>query len=221
MESLDYIEETHGDNPDAAIIWLHGLGADAHDFKPMVKQLDLPTDLSIHFVFPNAPVQAVTINQGMSMNAWYDIFELSLEAEEDEAGINASMLAVESLIQSKFAHIDPSRIILAGFSQGGALTLHTLLHGSVPIGGVIALSTYLPLRQLAPDAKKDRVVDHNIFMAHGTHDEVLPIDIGDLARGILLALGSKLVWRAYPMAHQLCDQQILDIRHWIVKKLSR
>jgi phospholipase/carboxylesterase len=221
MESLDYIEETHGDNPDAAIIWLHGLGADGYDFKPMVKQLNLPDDLSVHFVFPHAPVQAVTINQGMLMNAWYDILELSLEAEEDEAGINSSMHAVESLIQSKFAHIDPSRIILAGFSQGGALTLHTLLHGNISIGGVIALSTYLPLRHLAPDAKKDRVMGLNIFMAHGTHDEVLPIDIGDLARGILLTLGTKLAWRTYPMAHQLCDEQILDIRSWLIKKLSR
>lgn len=219
MESLEYIEEIHGDKPDAAIIWLHGLGADGYDFKPMVKQLNLPDDLCIHFVFPHAPVQAVTINQGMSMNAWYDIMELSLEAEEDEAGINASMYAVESLIQSKFAHIDSNRIILAGFSQGGAVTLHTLLHGSVPIGGVIALSTYLPLRLSAPDANKERVVGHDIFIAHGTHDEVLPIEIGDLARGILLTLGTKLTWRTYPMAHQMCNDQILDIRRWIMKKL--
>ncbi len=221
MESLDYIEEIHGDNPDAAIIWLHGLGADGYDFKPMVKQLNLHSDLSIHFVFPHAPVQPVTINQGMSMNAWYDILELSLEAEEDETGINASMHAIESLIQSKFPHIDSSRIILAGFSQGGALTLHTLLHGSVAIGGVIALSTYLPLRFTAPEAKKNRVVGHNIFMAHGTDDDVLPIDIGGLARGILLTLGAKLVWHAYPMAHQLCNEQILDIRSWIIKQLAR
>jgi phospholipase/carboxylesterase len=221
MESLDYLEETHGNNPDAAIIWLHGLGADGYDFKPMVKQLNLPDDLSIHFIFPHAPVQPVTINQGMSMNAWFDILELSLEAEEDEAGINSSMMAIESLIQSKLAHIEPNRIILAGFSQGGALVLHTLLHGSVPIGGVIALSTFLPLRQFALDANKDRVVDHHIFMAHGTHDEVLPIDIGDLARGILLTLGAKLVWRAYPVAHQLCNDEIQDIRSWIIKELSR
>ena len=220
MESLEYAEEIHGDKPDAAIIWLHGLGADGFDFTPMVKQLNLPSDLSIHFVFPHAPVQPVTINQGMSMNAWYDIKELSLEAEEDESGINSSMQAIESLIQSKFSHIDSSKIILAGFSQGGALALHTLLHGSLPIGGVMALSTYLPLRLLAPDAKKDRVIDHDIFMAHGTHDEVLPIEIGDLARGILLTLGAKLIWRAYPMAHQMCDEQILDIRSWIVRQLT-
>lgn len=221
MESLDYIEEIHGSNPDAAIIWLHGLGADAYDFKPMVKQLSLPEDLSIHFVFPHAPVQPVTINQGMSMNAWYDILELSLEAEEDEAGINKSMQAIESLIQAKFSHLDSTRIILAGFSQGGALTLHTLLHGNIAIGGAIALSTYLPLRMSAPDAKKERVIGKNIFMAHGTHDEVLPIEIGDLARGILLTLGAQLDWRAYAMTHQICDEQIQDIRSWIIKKLAR
>lgn len=220
MESLDYLEEIHGDSPDAAIIWLHGLGADGFDFKPLVKQLNLPSELSIHFIFPHAPVQAVTINQGMSMNAWYDILELSLEAEEDQAGITSSMNAIESLIESKFTHIDSNRIILAGFSQGGALVLHTLLHGKVAIGGVIALSTYLPLRQLAPEANKDRVLGHDIFMAHGDYDEVLPIDIGDLARGILLALGTKITWRKYPMAHQLCDTQIKDIRKWIIKKLT-
>ncbi len=220
MENLDYLEEIHGDNPDAAIIWLHGLGADGYDFKPMVQQLNLPSELSVHFVFPNAPVQPVTINQGMSMNAWYDILELSLEAEEDQTGITSSMEAIESLIESKFTHINPSRIILAGFSQGGALVLHTLLHGKVKIGGVIALSTYLPRRQLAPAAKKDRVLDHDIFRAHGDYDEVLPIDIGDLARGILLTLGTSLTWRNYPMAHQICNEQIQDIRQWIINKLD-
>ena len=107
MDTLDYIEDLHGDNPDAAIIWLHGLGADAYDFKPIVKQLNLPDEISIHFVFPQAPVQPVTINEGISMNAWYDILELSLESEEDQAGITASMNALESLINTKFKHIDP------------------------------------------------------------------------------------------------------------------
>ncbi|MDW3095831.1 MAG: carboxylesterase [Gammaproteobacteria bacterium] len=220
MASLDYLEKIHGDNPDAAIIWLHGLGADAYDFMPLVSQLNLPSELSIHFVFPHAPVQPVTINQGMSMPAWYDILELSLEAEEDHAGITSSMNAIESLIESKFTHIDPNRIILAGFSQGGALVLHTLLHGKAAIGGVIALSTYLPLRGLAPEANKGRVLGHDIFMAHGDYDEVLPIDVGDLARGVLLTLGTKITWRNYPMAHQLCDAQIQDIRKWVINKLT-
>lgn len=220
MQSLDYLEEIHGQSPDAAIIWLHGLGADGYDFKPIVQQLNLPADLSIHFVFPHAPVQPVTINNGVSTNAWFDIYELSLEADEDEQGINSSMRALESLITSKFNHIDPSRVLLAGFSQGGALALHTLLHGKINIGGLIALSTFMPLRNLALDAIKQRVHNHEIFMAHGEHDEVLPPFVGDLARGILLTLGANVNWRSYPMAHELCTQQIEHISQWIVQRLS-
>lgn len=221
METLDYLEEIHGTDPDAAIIWLHGLGADGYDFKPIVKQLDLPDDQSIHFLFPHAPVRPVTINQGVEMNAWFDILELSLEAKEDQIGIVAAMNAIESLIRSKFAHLDPNRVILAGFSQGGALVLHTLLHGTISLGGAIALSTYLPLRNLATEANKDRVINQQIFMAHGTHDEVLPYEIGELAKSILLTLGADISWHSYAMAHQLCDQQILEIRKWILQKLER
>lgn len=220
MPSLDYIEEIHGNFPDAAIIWLHGLGADGHDFKPIIKQLNLPDDLSIHFLFPHAPVQPVTINNGVSMNAWYDIYELSLEATEDEIGIFASMHALETLISKKFSTLDPERVLLAGFSQGGALALHTLLHGKLPIGGVMALSTYLPLRELAPDANKQRVQQHNIFLAHGEYDEVLPLPAGDLARGILLTLGANVTWQRYPMGHELCAEQIQHIRSWIMQQLN-
>ena len=221
MESLDYLEEIHGSNPDAAVIWLHGLGADGYDFKPIVRQLNLPNDHSIHFIFPHAPVQPVSINQGLEVNAWYDILELSLDAKEDITGITASMNAVEGLIQSKFAHIDPNRIILAGFSQGGAMALHTFLHGKLCFGGVIALSTYLPVRHLAAEADKNKVSGQNIFMAHGTHDEVLPHEIGELAKNILLALGANISWRSYTMAHEVCHQQIQEIRHWILERLSR
>lgn len=220
MQSLKYIEEIHGSNPDAAIIWLHGLGADGHDFQPIVKQLNLPTDLSVHFVFPHAPIQPVTINNGVSMNAWYDIYELNLEAEEDEMGINSSMRSLESLIKNKFSHIEAERILLAGFSQGGALALHTLLHGSVPVGGVLALSTYLPLRDKSLDANKQRVHKQPIYMAHGEYDEVLPQQVGDLARGILLTLGASVTWQSYPMAHELCGQQIQHISEWITQHLS-
>ena len=225
MQSLDYLEEIHGEvshgqAPDAAIIWLHGLGADGYDFKPIVQQLALPKDLSIHFVFPHAPVQPVTINQGMNMNAWYDIYEISLDAEEDSKGINASMQSLEALINDKFAHLEPQKILIAGFSQGGALALHTLLHGNTPIGGVIALSTYLPLRELAVKANKQRVYQQEIFLAHGEYDEVLPFQIGDLARGVLLALGANIHWQSYPMAHELCAQQIQHIREWIIKRLA-
>lgn len=220
MEHLDYLEEIHGTDPDAAIIWMHGLGADGYDFKPIARQLNLPDDHSIHFIFPHAPVQPVSINQGLEVNAWYDILELSLEAKEDHEGISASMHAIENLISTKLGHIDPGRIILAGFSQGGAMALHTFLHGRLHFGGIIALSTYLPLRNLAAEADKSRVSGKEIFMAHGTHDEVLPHEIGELAKNILQTLGANISWHSYTMAHEVCHQQIQEIREWIVQRLE-
>jgi phospholipase/carboxylesterase len=215
---LDYVEDIHGSNPDAAIIWLHGLGADGYDFKPIVQQLDLPDDLNIHFLFPHAPVQAVTLNQGMPMNAWYDIYQLSIDAQEDAAGIERSMHLLESLIDINFSHIDRKRILLAGFSQGGALALHTLLHGSSEYGGLIALSAYLPLRNLAPDARHQP--RWPIFMAHGLVDEILPIYIAEMARDTLGGIGMQIDWHSYPMAHQLCPQEMQDIRRYIVTRLK-
>lgn len=220
MHKLEYLEEISGQNPDAAIVWLHGLGADGYDFLPIVRQLDLPADYAIHFLFPHAPVQAVTINQGVEMNAWYDIHELSLHAEEDEQGVFASMRAVEALIASKLAHIDPNRILLAGFSQGGALTLHTALHGGIALGGAIALSTYLPLRKLVTKAPSDNIVHSDIFMAHGTLDDVLPHEIGLLSKDVLLKLGAHIEWRDYPMGHELCDALLQDLRAWILQRLA-
>ena len=220
MGTLDYLEEIHGSNPDSAIIWLHGLGADGYDFKPIVQQLNLPAEISIHFIFPHAPVRPVTINQGMSMNAWYDIYELSLEAEEDQLGIQNAVKDIETLIQDKFSHLDSKRVLLAGFSQGGAVVLHTLLHSSIDLGGAIALSTYLPLQKLASEGNKERIAKQEIFMAHGTEDKVLPHEIGKHAESILRTLGANVSWHSYPMAHQLCSQQILDIRNWITQRLK-
>ncbi len=220
MKRLDYIEEIHGHTPDSAIIWLHGLGADGYDFKPIVKQLALPPELSIHFIFPHAPVQSVTLNHGMNMNAWYDIHALSLEAKEDQAGIQSSMHAVEALISHKFAHLDSTRIIIAGFSQGGALALHTMLHGSQPIGGIVALSAYLPVRHLLAKANQQRVIGHKVFMAHGEYDEIIPLQFGKLANDALVALGADVCWRTYPMAHEVCTAQIRHIREWLIAYLG-
>ncbi len=219
MNQLDYLEKISGENPSAAIIWLHGLGADGYDFLPIVEQLNLPAENSIHFIFPHAPVRPVTLNQGISMNAWYDIRELSLHAQEDKQGIIDSMTAVENLITCQLGHIDPQRVLLAGFSQGGALALHTVLHGSILLGGTIALSTYLPLRALATQASEKRLVHTEIFMAHGTQDEILPFEIGHLSKDILLNIGANIDWHEYPMGHQLCDAQIEDIRKWILQRL--
>ena len=218
MKTLEYLEEIHGTNPDAAVIWLHGLGADGHDFKPIVQQLELPDYLNIHFIFPHAPIQPVTLNQGLSMNSWYDIYKLSINANEDEKGIEESMQALEVLITKKFSHLDTNRIILAGFSQGGALALHTLLHGNLEFGGLIALSAYLPLRDKAQQAK--RIPNEEIFMAHGTLDETLPIYIAELGKNILTKLGIKVEWHSYPMAHQLCPEEINDIRAYVLNCLA-
>ena len=218
MNTLEYLEEIHGANPDTAVIWLHGLGADGFDFKPIVQQLDLPENVDIHFVFPHAPVQPVTLNQGISMNAWYDIYQLSIDAKEDEAGIEKSMQGLETLITEKFSHIDPNRIILAGFSQGGALALHTLLHGNLEFGGLMALSAYLPLRDKIQLAK--RIPKQEIFMAHGILDETLPVYIGEMAKELLTNEGVKIDWRSYPMAHQVCMDEIKDIREYLLKCLA-
>lgn len=219
MQNLQYLEEFSGPNPDAAIVWLHGLGADGYDFLPIVQQLELPTDCSIHFLFPHAPVQPVTINQGIAMNAWYDIHELNLHAEEDQQGLFDSMCLLETLIKSKLAHIDTKRIFLAGFSQGGALTLHTMLHGSMALGGAIALSSYLPLRKLVTQASNQQIQHTEIFMAHGTRDEVLPHEIGELSKDVLLNVGAHVKWHEYPMGHELCFDLIQDLRTWILERL--
>ena len=221
MFHLDYLQETQGRHPTAAIIWLHGLGATGHDFLPAVSRLNLPDELAVDFIFPHAPVQPVTINQGAALNAWYDIYEFSLQAREDQAGIDCAMHSLEALITRKCSHLDPKRILLSGFSQGGAVALHTLLHGTVPIGGVAALSTYLPLRNLAAEANKQRILNSEIFMAHGRYDELLPHQFGELSKDILLTLGASVDWHSYPVAHQVCDQQMTDLRAWIIKKLAR
>ena len=221
MKKLEYLETKSGKNPDAVVVWLHGLGANGYDFQPIVQQLNLPTEQSIHFLFPHAPIQAVTLNQGLEMNAWYDIRELSLHAQEDQQGIYASMHLLEDLITSKFSHIEPNRVLLAGFSQGGALVLHTTLHSKLHFGGAIALSAYLPMRHLASQVSSDRFIHNEIFMAHGIQDEVVPLEIGQLSKDVLLKLGAHVEWHQYPMGHQLCNVQIEDIRAWMLKRLTR
>lgn len=217
MKTLEYIEEIHGDQANTALVWLHGLGADGYNFKPIVQQLNLPQDVAIHFVFPHAPVRPVTINNGMEMNAWYDIFSLDPEAPEDEQGIITATQSIESLITSKLNYIDPGRIFLAGFSQGGAVALHAFLHGTLKLGGVIALSTYIPLRTKAIPHTSNK----SIFLAHGLSDEILPHSIGEQSKELLLSLGMQVDWHSYPIAHQICNAEIEDIRTWLLQQLAR
>jgi len=218
---MEALEITTGANPSSAIIWLHGLGADGHDFAPIVPELGLPAGMEVRFIFPHAPLLPVTINNGHVMPAWYDVRSQDLRQIEDEAGVRASQQRVEALIRREEARgIPASRIVLAGFSQGGAIALHTGLRHAAPLAGVLALSTYLPLpHTLASEASKANS-GTPILMAHGTADNVIPISQGLASRDWLEKRGYAIQWREYPMAHSVCQEEITDIGRWLVQVLT-
>jgi len=211
---LDAIEITTGPKPRLAVLWLHGLGADGHDFEPIVPELGL--SVPVRFVFPHAPVRPVTINGGMAMRAWYDILGFDRRAREDAAGIRASAAAVTELVDREIERgMSSDRIVLAGFSQGGAIALHTALREPRPLGGVLALSTYLPLAATLASERSAVNARLPLFMAHGTDDGVLPLQLAETARGALEALGYAVEWHAYPMAHSVCMEEIGAIGAWL------
>ena len=201
--------------PEGSVIWLHGLGADGHDFEPIVPELRLPEELGLRFVFPHAPVRPVTLNGGMAMRAWFDILTLDRDGVVDEVGIRASAAILDQLIaQERERGIAANKIVVAGFSQGGAIALHAGLRSAEKLAGVMALSTYLPLR----DSFQDEVTssDIPIFMAHGVMDPVLPMTLGRDAADFMLANGFEIEWHDYPMAHSVCAEEINDIRSWLL-----
>lgn len=205
----------------ACVIWLHGLGADGYDFAGIIPQLQLPASMGVRFIFPHAPVRPVTLNNGLAMRAWYDIYSLNNLHQEDRAGIQVSEQAIGQLIQQQeSAGIATSRIILAGFSQGGAIALHTGLRYPAKLGGILGLSTYLPL---LPDFAA-QAHNHNqktpIFLAHGEYDDVLPLILGEKTRDYLSQTGYNVEWRSYPMAHQVCPPEIADISRWLQTVLN-
>ncbi|MDO9449680.1 MAG: alpha/beta hydrolase-fold protein [Rugosibacter sp.] len=209
-----------GISPDATVIWMHGLGADGHDFEPIVSALDLPPRLAVRFVFPHAPVRPVTINNGMSMRAWYDIFSLG-GGREDEAGLRATQQHIDSLIVRERARgIAADRIVLAGFSQGGAVALMTALRFPERLAGVMALSTYLPLAEKLAAERQLMNADLPVFMAHGREDEVISIDRATSSRDALMALGYPVEWVSYAMGHAVCPQEVADIGAWLGRVLS-
>ena len=221
MEIPDTVELATGETPVGSVIWLHGLGADGHDFEPIVPELRLPPDLALRFVFPHAPVRPVTINGGMSMRAWYDIYSLDAAGRADEAGIRESSAILEALIEREVGRgIDTSKIVLAGFSQGGAIAIHTATRARVKLAGLMALSAWLPM----PNAFAAEVVENPdagdtslpIFMAHGSFDPVLPIQMGKAAAELLSSNDFRVQWHEYPMAHQVCMEEINDIRSWLL-----
>jgi phospholipase/carboxylesterase len=216
---LETIEIETGERPDAAVIWLHGLGADAHDFEPIVPELRLPQRLALRFVFPHAPIRPVTLNQGMRMRAWYDILQLG-GGREDDPGIRASQKSLDNLIAREGARgIAPARIVLAGFSQGGAIALQTALRSGERLAGTLALSTYLPLAPTLAAERSAANRDLPIFMAHGSQDPMIPIDRARASRDALAALGYPVEWREYPMPHSVCPDEISDIAAWLTRVL--
>jgi len=213
---LECIEIQPGNAADAAIIWLHGLGADGHDFVPIVPELGLPADHGLRFIFPHAPVRPVTINGGMAMRAWYDILGFEMDVREDIAGINASRQEVEALIARENERgIASERIVLAGFSQGGATALHTALRHSERLAGILALSTYLPVRATLADEASACNRDIPIFMAHGRADPVLPIALGQASCKLLQQAGYDVAWHEYDMQHQVCGEEIQALGSWL------
>jgi phospholipase/carboxylesterase len=209
------IEIETGPRPDAAVIWLHGLGADGHDFEPIVPELELPK--AVRFIFPHAPVRPVTINNGMRMRAWYDIFQFGGGAE-DEAGIRASEALLKELIsQEKKRGIAASKIVLAGFSQGGAIVLQTGLRHAEPLAGIMALSTYLPLAgKLDQERSK---LSPPIFMAHGAYDDIIPLKRAEQSRDALLRSGYRIDWHTYPMPHSVCPEELGHISEFLARTL--
>ncbi len=216
---LETVQLQNNSHPQYSIIWLHGLGADGHDFAPIAEQLLLP--MAVRFVFPHAPVMPVTINGGYQMRAWYDLYALDSLRVEDAAGINASQASITALIQQETQRgIPEQHILLAGFSQGGAIALHTALRHPRPLAGVLALSTYLPLAASLPSEKHIANAAIPIFMAHGNFDSVITPALAQNSRSILEQAGYNVEWHEYPMAHSVCNEEIGDIRQFIIQALQ-
>lgn len=226
--TLETVEHETGPAPAWTVLWLHGLGADGHDFAPIVPELVRADWPALRFVFPHAPVRPVTINNGARMRAWYDI--VSLDSREmadraDGAGVDRSVAQVEALIAREAARgIPASRLVLAGFSQGGAVALAAGLRRTAPLAGLVALSSYLPLSSAAlarlPEQTPAAATSQPLFMAHGQYDPVVPYAAGEASAARLRELGFALDWHAYPMAHQVCAEQVRDLGDWLSRRFA-
>jgi phospholipase/carboxylesterase len=219
--TLPCIEIETAADPAASIIWLHGLGADGNDFVPIVPELRLPPTLAVRFVFPHAPVRRVTINNGAAMRAWYDISTADLNNRADIAGVLQSQGDVESLIAREASRgIASSRIVLAGFSQGGVIALHTALRHPQRLAGIVALSTYLVLADKLPEQASAANRDIPIFMGHGTADPVVRFEWGETWHRALVANGYRVDWHTYRMEHSVCLEEIVAIGAWLTRTLA-
>ncbi len=215
---FDRVEVETGKDPVAAVIWLHGLGADGHDFTPVVAQLRLPGPT--RFVFPHAPVRPVSVNGGLPMRAWFDIHGLDPEAPEDEAGLEQGRRGLEALIAHEAGRgIHPGRLVLAGFSQGGALALHTALRHPGPLAGVMGLSTWLPAHRRIVEELAEGACDRPFFLAHGSEDQTIRFEWAAAARAMLESLGCRVEWHSYYMGHEVSPAEIRDIGRWLATVL--
>ena len=213
---LDFISTKTGDNPQLLIIWLHGLGADGHDFEPVVPQFK-NAEKDLHFIFPHAPVQPVTINGGMRMRSWYDIKMMDIGKMPDEQGIRDSEQRVLELIEAQIkAGYQPSQIVLAGFSQGGAIALHTSTRMQHQLAGVIALSCYLPMQELLSEEQSGKNLSTPIFMGHGNQDPVVPYQLGQSSYQALKAAGYQVSWHEYPLQHGVSMDELEDIKRFVL-----
>lgn len=221
QESADAVVLDPSVSATSAVIWLHGLGADGFDFVPIVNELHLPATLAARFIFPHATPKPVTINNGFVMRSWYDITGFGPDRTEDDVGIRESEVVIRKYIEQQISQgIPASRIVIAGFSQGGAIALQTGLRYPQRLAGIMALSTYLPLRASLASEASAANRDVPILMCHGTHDGVVPPALGETSRDILVKLGYRIDWRSYPMAHQVCLEEVMDISKWLQERLG-
>ena len=218
---LDIIEAESGPDPTATILILHGLGADGNDFVPIAQQLDLGQVGAVRFIFPHAPVMPVTINNGLRMRAWYDILSFEADAPQDEAGLRRSQQLVEALLQrEKERGIPAHRIVLGGFSQGCAMSLLTGLRHAERLAGIMGLSGYLPLADRTAAERSEASLRTPIFLAHGTHDEVVALDRAEASRDALRALGHEVEWHEYLMGHAVTPLEVEELNAWLLRALS-
>lgn len=216
---LEHIEINPSHPPIASVIWLHGLGADGHDFEPIVPELNLPQHLPIRFIFPHAPMQPVTINNGYIMRAWYDIVSLDLNRHADQKGISESQQQLVRFIEhEKSRGILSNRIFLAGFSQGAVIALTTGLTYSDKLGGILGLSGYLPFSEQVIAAASQANKNTSVFLGHGTEDSIVPYFLGQSTHDTLIKNNYSVAWHSYRMPHSVCMEEIQDIGKWIVEK---
>ena len=218
MKPLELIELATGAEPKGTVIWMHGLGADGWDFVPIVRELPLPQDLHLRFIFPHAPVRPVTINNGHEMRAWYDIKMNDISRVPDEAGIRESQASIEALIaREEKRGVSADRIVLAGFSQGGAIALQAGLRHRERLAGIVALSTYLPLEDSLDREAAAANKGTPIFMAHGTQDPVIPVQLAEASKRALEQRGYDVAWQTWPMPHSVCAEEVEELGGFFIR----